>query len=286
MKIFKINPSIIKIFINSLLFLSIFLLSSCKENVYQQFRISETLLDFLQSTDPSSNFIAHAGGGINDHIYSNSEEAIELSISNNFKMIEVDLLITSDEYFVGGHSDWPSFKNKLSYKNNNQEPMSLKEVNNHLVFNKYKPITINKINEIFSSNKYLFLVTDKNNNFEKINSDFKFDKDRIIVEIFGRDNYFLAIDKGVRNPLFNSTIRDYDFILDNNIKLISVHHNELLKNKIKFNKLRDQGVLIFTYSSNEKNFIKDNLGKFFDVLYTDFWNINAETCNSTKCITY
>ena len=81
MKIFKINPNIIKIFINILLFLSIFLLSSCKENVYQQFRISETLLDFLQSTDPSSNFIAHAGGGINDHIYSNSEEAVDLLLS-------------------------------------------------------------------------------------------------------------------------------------------------------------------------------------------------------------
>ena len=286
MKIFKTNLNIIKIFINSFLFISIISLTSCKENVYQQFRISEKLLVFLESGTLSSNFIAHAGGGINNYIYSNSIEAIELSILNNFKMIEIDLLVTSDGYYVGGHYDWSSFKMKLSHQNNDDEALSLKEVKNSLVYNKYKPITINQINEIFSKNEDLFLVTDKDNNFDKINSDFKFDKDRIIVEIFGRDNYFFAIDKGIKNPLFNSTSSDYDFILDNNIKLISVHHEELIRNKNKFKKLRDRGVIIFTYSSNEKSFINNNLGKQFDVLYTDFWNFSTGKCNSIKCITY
>ena len=45
--------------------------------------------------------------------------------------------------------------------------MTLDEVKNSKVYNKYRPLTIDYINEIFSKNKNLFLVTDKSNNFKK-----------------------------------------------------------------------------------------------------------------------
>ena len=116
------------------------------------------------------------------------------------------------------------------YQNNNKA-MTLDEVKNSKVYNKYRPLTIDYINEIFSKNKNLFLVTDKSNNFKKIISDFTFDKNRIIVEIFGRENYFLSIKEGITNPMFSATISDYDFILANNIKLIAIPSHDLIKIK-------------------------------------------------------
>ena len=74
-------------------------------------------------------------------------------------------------------------------------------------------------------------MTDKSNNFKKIISDFTFDKNRIIVEIFGRENYFLSIKEGITNPMFSATISDYDFILANNIKLIAIPSHDLIKIK-------------------------------------------------------
>ena len=59
-------------------------------------------------------FIAHAGGGIDQYIYTNSKEAIYKSIKNGFKLIEIDLQETDDEIFIGVH-DWHRFKKITNY---------------------------------------------------------------------------------------------------------------------------------------------------------------------------
>ena len=289
MKIFKINLKYIKIFINSFIFFIVFIfMNACEKKNNTNFTISEILYKFLQSNNPASNFIAHAGGGIDYDVYTNSIEALEKSIENGFKLIEIDLIETSDGFFVGGHHDWSSFKKKISnyqYQNDNK-PMSLSEVKNSKVYGKYRPLTIDYINNTFSKNKELFLVTDKSNNFKKIISDFTFDQNRIIVEIFGRKNYFLAIKEGIINPMFSATINDYDFVHENNIQLIAVHTNDLIKNKEKYNKLIKKGVFIFAYTSNNKKFIKEHAGVNVSGFYTDFWNFNKNVCDNDTCLTY
>jgi glycerophosphoryl diester phosphodiesterase len=289
MKIFKINLKSIKTFINSFILLNIFFLNiACEKNKITNFSISEYLIDFLKNNNQESNFIAHAGGGINSNIYTNSIEALELSIKNNFKLIEIDFMETSDGFFIGGHHDWPSFKKKLlphQYKIDNK-PMSLNEVKNSKIYNKYQPLTIDYINEIFNKNKTLFLVTDKTNNFKKIVTDFTFDQKRIIVEIFGRDNYFLSIKEGIINPMLSASISDYDFILKNNIKLIAIHSNDLIDNKEKYKELIKKNVFIFVYSTNNKKFIEDHLDVNVSGFYTDFWNFEDNICKNETCITY
>ena len=73
--------------------------------------------------------------------------------------------------------------------------------------NKYTPLDTEDINEIFSVNKNLILVTDKTNNFDLINNSFEFDKSRIIVEIFGKENYLKAIKNGIENPLYSASVQ-------------------------------------------------------------------------------
>ncbi len=289
MKIFKINQKYIKLFINNSIFLIFFFLTvSCEKHNNSTSTMSENLLRFLNSKNYDSKFIAHAAGGINFDTYTNSVEALEKSIDNGYRLIEIDLMETSDNFFIGGHHDWPSFKKKLTnyeYQNNNKA-MTLDEVKNSKVYNKYRPLTIDYINEIFSKNKNLFLVTDKSNNFKKIISDFTFDKNRIIVEIFGRENYFLSIKEGITNPMFSATISDYDFILANNIKLIAIPSHDLIKNKNKYKKLLKKNVFIFVYTSNNKKFIQEHIDVNVSGFYTDFWDLKKNVCTSKTCITY
>ncbi len=60
-------------------------------------------------------FIAHAGGGIDNLKYTNSLEAVNKSIKDNFKLIELDIRETLDNVFVGVH-DWGEFKEITSLK--------------------------------------------------------------------------------------------------------------------------------------------------------------------------
>ena len=60
---------------------------------------SKNLIQKLNSKD--YKYIAHAGGGIEGKIYTNSLEAITNSINLGYKLIEIDLRETNDDVFVG-----------------------------------------------------------------------------------------------------------------------------------------------------------------------------------------
>ncbi len=232
-------------------------------------------------------FIAHAGGGIDNFKYTNSLNAVSASINNGYKLIEIDLQETKDGIFVGVH-DWDSFKKKTNYKGNNKNNLKLEEIKKLKIHKKFNPITIKEINKIFLDNKSLFFITDKTNNFKKIKKDFKFDENRILVEIFGKDNFKKAIKENIKNPILNYNKGDYNFIVRNNIRIISASFKDILNEKKIFKKLIKKDIFVFAYSSNEEKLIKNNIDKLFTHIYTDFWNIKKMICTSPKklCTTY
>jgi len=236
------------------------------------------------------NYIAHAGGGYKNVIYTNSEESVLKSIENGFKLIELDLLITLDEHIVASH-DWISFKkNCEEYKKElNDTPITLDEFKNckyKMDTFKLKQLDEKKINSIFQSNKELILVTDKITNYELLSKKFNFKK-RIIPEAFSLFDYLNAKTNGFENVLFpfkryNSIYR-YLF----GINLINVSYNDFRNNKKKINKLFQNGVNIFVYTSNDENFIRDNVNKSITGVYVDFWDIDKQKCTSnSKCKNY
>ena len=242
------------------------------------------LLDLLKKND--HKFIAHAGGGIDNFKYTNSIEAINQSINNGFKLIEIDLHETTDNIFVGIH-DWENF-NEITTQKKSSKKFSLAEINKLKIYNKYTPITVKKINEIFLKNEHLFLVTDKTQNFKKIQKDFTFGKERILVEIFGKSNFKKAIKQKVMNPIYNYNNGDYKFVVNNNIKIISASIINILNKPKEFKKLLKNDIFIFAYSSNEEKVIKNNIGILFTHVYTDFWDIQKMKCYSSRifCKTY
>ena len=235
-------------------------------------------------------FIAHAGGGIDDLKYTNSLEAVNKSIKNNFKLIELDIRETLDNVFVGVH-EWKEFKKITNTKKKdenelNNEALLLNEFKKKKIYKKYTPLDIVSINDIFRKNNELILLTDKTNNFSKLNSDLNFDKKRIMVEVFGKKNYFNSISEGIINPIYSFNHKDYNFVIKHKIKIISAHSQDIINNSQIYKKLVENNVMVFMYSSNESDFINNNLDILFTHVYTDFWNINSAKCISNECMTY
>ena len=235
-------------------------------------------------------FIAHAGGGIDDLKYTNSLEAVNKSIKDNFKLIELDIRETLDNVFVGVH-EWKEFKKITNIKKKdenelNNEALLLNEFKKKKIYKKYTPLDIISINDIFRKNNELILLTDKTNNFSKLNSDLNFDKKRIMVEVFGKKNYFKSISEGIINPIYSFNHKDYNFVIKHKIKIISAHSQDIINNSQIYKKLVENNVMVFMYSSNESDFINNNLDILFTHVYTDFWNINLAKCISNECTTY
>ena len=235
-------------------------------------------------------FIAHAGGGIDDLKYTNSLEAVNKSIKDNFKLIELDIRETLDNVFVGVH-EWKEFKEITNTKKQdenelNNEALLLNEFKKKRIYKKYTPLDIISINDIFRKNNELILLTDKTNNFSKLNSDLNFDKKRVMVEVFGKKNYFKSISEGIINPIYSFNHKDYNFVIKHKIKIISAHSQDIINNSQIYKKLVGNNVMVFMYSSNESDFINNNLDILFTHVYTDFWNINSAKCISNECTTY
>ena len=250
-------------------------------------------------SDYSTSFIAHAGGGIDGKAYTNSLEALNNSINNSYKLIELDLLVTDDNKIVAQH-DFRILE-EICKKNffydeekKKRKKILFQEIKNcNKIFDdKYTLLKEDQIIEIFENNKELILVTDKIDNYKLIYKKFKF-QDRLIVEVFTIKDYLRAKFSGIKNPMFLFTDgrRNIIYSILFNVKLISISTANVKKyeNFLKF--LFRNKVSIFSFSSNSLEFNQKHIGQSITGVYTDFWSINNFSCTEINkkpnvCINY
>ncbi|MDR1719462.1 MAG: hypothetical protein LBR67_04985 [Dysgonamonadaceae bacterium] len=142
--------------------------------------------------------IAHAGGEIEGHIYTNSVEAVIQSISNQYKFIELDLRKTADNHIVALH-DWKRF-HKFSGYEGKSERLELSQCKQRVLFDKFHPATAEDINKLFIGSG-CFLVTDKIRDYDLLNSEIQISKDSMLVECFSYHSYLRALKKGIKYPM-------------------------------------------------------------------------------------
>lgn len=230
------------------------------------------------------NFIAHAGGGYNGYNYTNSVEAIEKSIDNKFKFIELDLRLTKDKFFYGFHN-WSDLEiidnlkidqiNKLK-KKQKLNNLTIEDIKSFNLAAKIKIITEEQIIKIFNQNPNLILVTDKSQDFYEIEKlSLKLQK-RVYVEIRNKYNfvksYFFNLEK--RLLYTNLSFTDILFIKIFNIKNLVISKQDFLyfykNNKKLINKLirNDTSFYIFTVNNEKELQNLINISKNIYV-YTD-----------------
>jgi len=220
----------------------------------------------------SGGLIAHAGGGINGLKYTNSLEAMEQSIEHGFKMIELDLLISSDGRIVAVH-DWKSFHEMTN--SNYTGSISYKEFESKIIYDKYKTLNISTAIDILDENDVV-LVTDKIKNIALL-SKYIIGKDKSIIEVFSIDKYNEAIELGFNNVALNIDLNT-PFILEwidlNKIRAVTYRGDNLGSLGSEYKKaieLSNMGVSSMIYSTNDLDLdgIKaSGIGNF--ALYVDF----------------
>ena len=68
--------------------------------------------------------------------------------------------------------------------------------------------------------------------------------------------------------MYSTNIGELDFVKKYNIKLIAVHSKDFILNKKIYKELSDNGTIIFVYSTNDTNFLKENnsVSSFIQIL--------------------
>ena len=147
------------------------------------------------------HYIAHAGGAIDGHPYTNSLEAVENSLKKGMQFIELDLALTTDSVLVALH-DWNSF-NQLTESAQGKAAMTYSEFKQQKIHGKYTPIDYLMIDSIMSNNPDLYLVTDKLSNPEILDKFLGKYRDRIVVEAFSEKDYFELKTRGYHDVMYS-----------------------------------------------------------------------------------
>ena len=176
---------------------------------------SDTLFEERQSSRPVPSrkvLIAHAGGGIGEHVYTNSLEAMDRSAELGFKFIELDFMQLKNGDVILLH-DWGG-----TYKNNfaqGQEikydglvksvdwPKSGAEFSREKMLNGLTPMDLDALIDWMKNHPDVFIITDVKSEripgLRKIR-DFAGDlAPRFIAQIFAPDQYEPARALGFEN---------------------------------------------------------------------------------------
>lgn len=139
--------------------------------------------------------IAHALGAIGGHTYSNSREAMISSIEKGYKFLEVDIDSTSDGVFIASH-DWTGFNIITDHSELLDSLLSFAEFSERKIYGEYTPISIQEIVDTLKNHPDVSIVTDKISDPAIIEKLFSEIKDRVYVECFLQDDYFVLKKKG------------------------------------------------------------------------------------------
>ena len=268
------------------------------EYIYAKYSIFDIYLFFkeddkkikniLSNKNNINKFIAHAGGQIDKYIYTNTLEALETNYKKGFRLFELDIIKTKDNYFVASH-DWESWKKQTNYKKS--IPPTLKEFKKFKIYNKYTPMDMKDINQWFSKYNDAILVTDKINSPLKFSKKF-IDKKRLIMELFD----WYAVNKAIEGnvtamPTWNivkKLKRNIAKKLSNlNIKHVALSRKTIYKNKSLLKELRNYSIKTYAFHINfekgkDEKYVYCNELTHFYGFYADKWDFKEVDCSSKK----
>ena len=144
-----------------------------------------------------NRFIAHAGGMIDGHTYTNSLEALDISYHHGFRLLELDIGRTSDSVFVAVHK-WKDWQKMTGYRGT--LPPSHADFMELKLYGQYTPLDMDAINAWFTAHPDAILVTDKINAPAAFSSGFK-DKQRLMMELFSTEAILEGKKAGIKSAM-------------------------------------------------------------------------------------
>lgn len=238
--------------------------------------------------------IVHALGEIDDITYSNSKEAMENSYYNGKKLLECDLIMTSDDQVVACH-DWEIWNSWNDKTGDDTEAPTYDEFMSTNIMGRYTPLSGEDLIIYMKEHPDVYIITDTKEADPDVlgepfsalvklalANDCEDVLDRFVVQIYHRymygiindiypfSNYiFTLYQEGFRGS--KDKIEEYaSFCAANNVDVITMniqyYNDELLDICNRY------GVQIFVHTVNDEKEIKALLDKGVGV-YTDITDI-------------
>lgn len=256
-----------------LFFILIFI--NCEKNT------NELRDDYKTYKNDITRYIAHAGGKINTHTYTNSLEALNYNYSKGFRLFELDIIKTKDGKYVAAH-DWEHWKKITGYKG--ITPVKQDVFLKQKIFNKYTALSISDLNEWFSKHEDAFLITDK------VNSPIEFSKkfiapNRLIMELFN----WKAVKEGLsanilsampsQQVIENTPINEVNKLSLMGVKHVAISRRFISKNKEFLNELKINNIKVYAYHINfdkgkDEEYVVRNEMRYIHGIYADEWSFD------------
>lgn len=225
-------------------------------------------------------YIAHAGGGIEGINYTNSLEALNYSYELGFRSFEIDLVEDKNGKILGAH-DWEDWAEKTGC--DSTLPVTEEHFLTHKFLDRFTLMSMDMINQWFTEHPDAILVTDKINSPKKMASQFV-DKSRLIMELFSFDAIEEAKECGVEFMMSENVLAEIDgdyvdkliYILNEDIKYISISRRSIEKYKNLLVKCKKSGVKVFVYHVNydegkDEEYVYYNELQYVYGMYADSW---------------
>lgn len=235
-------------------------------------------------------FIAHAGGKIDNHIYTNSLEALNANYAKGFRLFELDIQTTSDGKFVAAHY-WEDWVTMTGYTG--ETPVSHKEFMSHKLYETYTPLDMKAINSWFKKHPDAILVSDKINTPKAFASQF-IDSNRLIMELFSWDAVREATKikmKAVmpsQNVLFDLKKHYLDSLQKYHIKHVALSRNIIASNQELLQTLKKNNIKVYAYNitdyiDRDEMYVVKHEMDFIYGIYADEWSfLNEEKKNENN----
>jgi glycerophosphoryl diester phosphodiesterase len=152
-------------------------------------------------------YIAHAGGAIDSCVYTNSLEALNLSVEKGYRFIELDFAFTSDSVLVAAHS-WEKFNAITGFGHWGDSVPTYDDFKSRKIYGRYTPISAKEANTFLEKTPGIYLVTDKISNPDILRTYFPGLKERMVVEAFSYSHYEQLRSEGYFRVLYSCMADD------------------------------------------------------------------------------
>jgi len=245
----------------------------------QPYIIPKETIHYNNYKKDKSRFIAHAGGMIDNLIYTNSLEALDKNYENGFRLFELDIQKTSDGKYVAAHY-WNEWATIANYQK--ETPVSHNEFMKHKIYNLYTPLDMDAINNWFKEHKDAILITDKVNEPKQF-SELFIDKNRLIMELFTWEAILEGIDANIKSAMVSQRVLNsirgnkVEKLVKHNITDVAISRNIIASNIELLKALKKNDIRVFVYNVNDRidrdedYVVKYEMDYVFGV-YADKWD--------------
>jgi glycerophosphoryl diester phosphodiesterase len=235
-----------------------------------------------------NKYMAHAGGGYEGNIYSNTEEAIRSSIDNGYKFIEVDMTLTSDDKLVCSHGWDKNTCEATGIEYTDGKAPTYDEFMSWRIHGKYGTIDASTVIEIMKEYPDLLVEIDLKK-FGKARTKravtqlvelADYDEqilDRILMQFTSETAYFAIKEiydfKYYQYFTYKSRIADeledvIKFCKDNKIVSIAVNYTVLTDDMI--DRIKDNNLYLLAFTIDDEDLAQEFLDRGVDTICTNF----------------